>query len=249
MEQAGETQDGPAARARFTGRRRRARWPLLVGIVLLHLLAIIGLVRVFAPDFTASVVEQAASLVTVTVTVPEEPAPPPAPPEPDPGTAGEVGREAVAREVVARPNPKPVQPAPRAASTGRANQSGAREEGAGTGAGGAGEGTGSGAGGQGGGSGIATKPVHVSGQISDARDYPVPSGGRDARLGKSVIIALTVEPDGVPSSCRIYRSSGLPETDQVTCRLALERLRFRAATNGRGEPVRATFYWQQRFFF
>jgi hypothetical protein len=28
----------------------------------------------------------------------------------------------------------------------------------------------------------------------------------------------------------------------------MERLRFRPATNAGGEPVVATFYWQQRFF-
>jgi hypothetical protein len=29
----------------------------------------------------------------------------------------------------------------------------------------------------------------------------------------------------------------------------MERLRFRPATNAAGEPVSATFYWQQKFFF
>ena len=99
------------------------------------------------------------------------------------------------------------------------------------------------------GGGTAAKAVHISGEISNARDYPIPEGGREARIGKSVIIALTVGTDGKPSACRVYRSSGLPETDQVTCRLALERLRFRPAMNGRGEPMVSTFYWQQRFYF
>ena len=67
--------------------------------------------------------------------------------------------------------------------------------------------------------------------------------------GKAVILALTISPDGRAAACRIYRSSGLPETDAVTCRLAMERLRFRPATNAAGDPVSATFYWQQKFFF
>src|SRR5687768_991534 len=124
--------------------RRRPRWGTLTLVVLLHLAALAGLVRVFAPNFTADVIEGATSLVTVTVTTPPEPEPVPEP-EPDAGTAGEEGRQATPREVAApeAPVPRP-QPAPRASSTGAANSAGARDQGQGTGAGGEGEGTGSG---------------------------------------------------------------------------------------------------------
>ena len=67
--------------------------------------------------------------------------------------------------------------------------------------------------------------------------------------GKSVILALSISPEGRATACRIHRSSGLPDTDAVTCRLAMERLRFKPATNAVGDPVTATFYWQQKFFF
>lgn len=235
-----------AADANDPGPLRKPRWGTLTLVVLGHLLAGAALIRVFAPELPAQAIEAVGSLVTVTITAPEEPASA----QPDAGAAGAEGRKATARDTSApearvRPRPTPV---PRAASTGRANDSGARDEGAGTGAGGEGAGTGSGPGGQGSGGG-ATKAVHISGAIDNARDYPIPPGGREARVGKSVIVALTVGTDGRPSACRVYRSSGLPETDQVTCRLALERLRFRPATDGRGEPVVSTFYWQQRFFF
>ena len=65
----------------------------------------------------------------------------------------------------------------------------------------------------------------------------------------AVILALTVDTTGRATACRIYRSSGLPETDEVACRLAKDRLRFRPATNALGEPIVSTFYWQQKFFF
>ncbi len=76
-----------------------------------------------------------------------------------------------------------------------------------------------------------------------------PPGGREVRVGKAVILALTISAEGRAVACRIYRSSGLPDTDAAACRLAMERLRFKPATNGAGEPVSATFYWQQKFFF
>lgn len=232
------------------GTRRKPRWGTLALIVIGHLAAGAALIRAFAPELPAQAIEAVGSLITVTITAPPDPAPLPTA-EPDAGAAGEEGARATPRaasapsaRIAVRPSP-----APRAASTGRANESGAREAGSGTGGGGEGSGTGSGRGGSGPGSGATTRPVHISGSIDDARDYPIPEGGREARVGRSVVIALTVGTDGRPTACRTYRSSGLSETDQVTCRLAVERLRFRPATDVRGEPVVGTFYWQQRFFF
>jgi protein TonB len=223
---------------------RRPRWGTLALVVAGHLVVGAGLIRAFAPQFPAQAIEAVGSLVTVTITTPPDPTPIPST-QPDAGAAAEEGRRATPHEPPIPVRPTPV---PRASSTG-AIASGAGDEGSGAGAGGDGSGSGSGAGGGGQGSGAATKPVLVSGAIDDARAYPVPEGGRENRIGKTVIVALTVGTDGRPSACRTYRSSGLPETDAVTCRLALERLRFRPATNARGEPVVGTFYWQQRFFF
>lgn len=229
-------------------RRRKPRWGTLALVVIGHLVVGAGLIRAFAPEFPRQAIEAVGSMVTVTITAPPDPVVVPTA-EPDAGAAGEEGRRATPREASAPPARIPVRPSPvpPAASTGRANESGARDEGSGTGAGS--EGTGTGAGGSGQGGGAATRPVHVSGAIDNAGDYPIPEGGREARIGKSVIVALTVSTDGRPTACRIYRSSGLPETDRVTCQLAMERLRFRPATDARGEPVVGTFYWQQRFFF
>ncbi len=228
---------------------RRVKLGVIALVAALHLVAILALIRAFAPDFTAQAVETITRTFTVTITAP--PPPPEQQPEPEPaGTAGEAGKKAVPREVQAE-KPKVAlakAPAPRASSTGSADSSGARDSGSGTGAGGNGSGTGSGTGGNGQGGG-ASKPVHISGRIDRAADFPIPPAGRDARIGKAVILALTVSPEGRATACRIYQSSGLPDTDEVTCRLAKERLRFKPALDAAGQPVIGTFYWQQKFFF
>lgn len=227
---------------------RRVKLGVIVLVAVLHLAAILALIRAFAPDFAAQTVATITRTLSVTITAP----PPPEPmQEPVPaGAAGEAGKRAVPREANA-PKPKVEiarAPSPPASSTGSADTSGARDSGSGTGAGGSGSGIGSGTGGNGAGGGVS-KPVHISGRIDRAADFPVPPGGREARIGKAVILALTVSPEGRATACRIYKSSGLPETDEVTCQLARERLRFKPALDAAGQPVTGTFYWQQKFFF
>ena len=230
--------------------RRRPRWGTLIVVALLHVAALAGLVRVFAPDFTAEVIDSATSLVTVTITAPPEPEPTPEPvAEPDPAAAGEEGRKATPREVAApeAPLPRP-QPAPRASSTGSENTAGASEQGQGTGAGGQGEGTGSGGAGSGQGGGGARPLELISGRIDNARDYPTPPGGRQVRRGHDVVIELTVGTDGRVTACRVTDPSPDPEADAITCRLATERFVFRPRLNANGEPVVGIYRWRQRWF-
>ena len=235
----------------FASVSRRPKPGTLVLIVALHAIGIYALAKAFAPQATASVERAVLSTFTVTVETKQYVPPPEPEPEPDAGAAAEEGRKAVPKAVVA-PEPKvvikPNPPAPKASSTGSADTSGAKETGSGTGAGGAGEGTGSGAGGGGQGGGIATMPVHVSGGINNARDYPAPLGGRDARMGTEVIVKVTVGTDGRPSNCSVFKRSPDAEADRITCRLVVERLRFRPATDAAGNPVPAPFYWRQRWF-
>ncbi|KWV91128.1 hypothetical protein [Erythrobacter sp. YT30] len=236
---------------RYGSRKRRIRWPLVLAMVALHLAALYGLARVFAPEMTASVQQQVVSAITVTVSVAEPDPPPAEEPEPDEGAQGDPGKEAVPQPVTAPPAklpPPDPKPAPKASSTGTANQSGARESGDGTGADGSGLGTGSGRSGGGQGNGIASKPVHISGAINNARDYPIPEGGRSARRGTEVIVRVIVGVNGRASQCSIYRASPDPEADAITCQLVVERLRFRPATNRAGIPVPAPYYWRQRWF-
>lgn len=233
----------------FTGRSRKPKLGTLVGIVLLHVAIIYGLARAFAPNAVASVERSVVSAFTVTVETRETPPEPQ--PEPDAGASGEEGKQAVPKPVTRPKPPIPLpttQPAPRATSTGTANSSGARDQGSGTGAGGEGTGTGSGTGGGGQGGGIATRPVLVSGRIDDARDYPTPPGGREARFGTEVIVRVTVGTDGRASNCVVFKPSPDPEADRITCRLVVDRLRFEPATDAAGNPVAAPFYWRQRWF-
>lgn len=229
--------------------RRRPRWGTLALVVLLHVLALLGLARAFAPDFTAEVVQQAASVLTVTITTPKEEETPPAEPEPDEGASGKEGRKATPRETAA-PKPKlPVRqdpPAPRVTSMGAETQSGARETGNGTGGASTGAGTGSGRAGSGQGNG-GRKLEKIAGDINSARDYPRKT--RDLRIGQSVTILLTVGPDGLVSNCRVTEPSPDPEADRITCRLASERFRFRPATDARGEPIVGRYAWRQRWFY
>ena len=187
--------------------------------------------------------------VTQTFDVPlEKPQPSPSPTAPEPaGASGEEGRKAVARPVIAKARvPSRKELAPPVASTGRDNASGSSDKGAGTGGGGEGQGTGSGLSGTGSGGGLARQAEKIAGDIRSTRDYPV--GSQEERIGKRVVILLTVAADGRVSDCRIYRPSGVPEADAVTCRLARERFRFRPATDASGNPIVSTYGWEQRWF-
>ena len=110
-----------AANDNFAGTSRRPKPGTLALILLLHVLAIYGLAKAFAPQATAFVEEAVLSSVTVTVETKQYTPPPEPELEPDPGEAGEEGRKAVAKAIVA-PEPKvvvkPNPPAPRASSTG-----------------------------------------------------------------------------------------------------------------------------------
>ncbi len=235
----------------FVARPRRLRWPLIAGIVVLHVAALYGLARALAPDFTAAVEREVVSAFSIPPPAPPAPPPPENRSEPDEGAHGAPGREAVAQPVAAQPPRVRVRedrPLPRAASTGTAVRSGAAEAGEGTGAAGAGLGTGSGNSGSGRGGIAVSKPVHISGSIDNARDFPVPAGGRAARRGTEVIVRVVVGTDGRARDCAVYRPSPDPEADRITCRLVETRLGFRPAMDANGNPVAAPFYWRQQWF-
>ncbi|WP_234033135.1 energy transducer TonB [Erythrobacter rubeus] len=237
-------------KTRYSSPLRRPRWWLIMLIILLHVAALYGLARALAPEFTSSVEDTVVSAFTVTVTAPPDPPPPENQPEPDEGAQGDPGQQAVPQPVTAPETPIEQQPVPlpQASSTGTATRSGAREAGDGTGA--AGSGTGTGSGNRGGGQGgvAVSKPVHISGSIDNARDYPIPEGGRSARRGTEVIVRVVVGVDGRARQCSVYRASPDPEADRITCQLVENRLRFRPAQDANGNPVPAPFYWRQRWF-
>lgn len=229
---------------------------IVIVIALLHVGVILGLIRAFAPDFTATVVRNVTSAFTVTVTTPT-PTPPPPPPTPskqdrpqeEEGAAAPPGKKATPKEVSA-PKPMIVLPkvtAPQVAATGNDNRSGASVSGDGTGAAGQGAGTGAGGSGSGtGGGGGGTPAEKIRGDINSARDYP--RSGAELRLGDSVVIVLTVGTDGRPKACRVARPSKDPQAGPVTCELAMKRFRFRPAKDAQGKPIETTYGWQQRWF-
>ena len=234
----------------YSSAKKKLDWKLVVAIIVFHVLVLFGLARALAPDFTASAIENVTNMVTVTVRTIEEPEPEPsiAPPQPDEGAAGDEGREATPREVIAPENPLPrPSPAPRATSTGAANSSGAREEGDGTGAGGDGDGTGSGRRGSGTGGAVAVGPSVRSGQIDAATDFPIPEGGRESRFGKSVTVHFIVTTDGRARNCRVVNTQVDAATTALVCPLVVERMRFNPETAADGTPVEAAYGWRQDF--
>lgn len=225
----------------------RTRLGVVVVVALLHVVVLLGLVRAFAPDFTAQISKTVLSTFSVTVTTPP-PAPEPSK-QPEPaGAAAEAGKKAAARDVkAAQPKVELARaPAPKAASTGSANSSGAKDAGTGTGAGGQGAGTGSGTGGNGPGGGLTRKVEKIAGEINSAKDYPRETRG--LRKDDHVIVVITVSAEGTPTACRVHRPSKDAQANAITCALALQRFRFRPATDAQGNPVAATYGWRQRWY-
>jgi len=228
----------------------RARIGVIVAIVAIHIVLAIALVHAFGG---VRALADRVGLGPVLVAM----APPAAPPPPPgkavtshahEGASGAAGKRASADQVVAAPPriPIPTPPAAPVAGTGSETRSGAGASGEGTGGSSAGAGTGSGGGGNGSGGRYAkTRPVKIDGDLVEA-DYP--KAGRAKRLGTAVIVVLTVGADGRVSDCDVHQPSGDPDADAVTCKLARQRFRFTPAVDQNGDPIEATYGWQQRFF-
>jgi protein TonB len=165
------------------------------------------------------------------------PPPPPVPPPPAPKAheakreAGAPARKAEATPVVAPkpklPVPSPIPAAP-IAGRGSAPSSGAAASGTGTGAGGSGDGPG------GGGDYSKFTPARLVRNLSRG-DYRELTGGRMPE--GAAMVAIRVEPSGLPSNCRVIRSSGDSSVDAGLCPLLVARLRFRPALNDQGRPI------------
>ena len=166
------------------------------------------------------------------------PPPPPAPPPkpaPRPHTAKKpAGAPAPKAEPspVAAPQPRiqlpfPV-PAAKVAGSGSASTSGAGAAGNGTGAGGSGNGTG------GGGDTSRFTPARLVRNLTRG-DYRSIAAGR-MPSGRAMV-SLRVEPSGIPSNCRVVRSSGDAAVDAGLCPLIEAQLRFDPARDDQGRPI------------
>lgn len=225
----------------------RRRFGVIVLVTALHLLVGVALVKGLA---AAGVISDPFETVEAFNVPLPPPSPSPSPAATGDEAAGKAAPEAArarAKEAAAPQAriPAKARPAPPAASTGNEDRSGAGTAGIGSGGGGAGSGTGSG--GSGTGAGGGARPVEkIAGDINSIRDYP--RAGREARIGNAVTIELRVGTDGRARDCRVITSSGDPEADRITCRLATERFRFRPRLDASGQPVEAVYRWRQRFF-
>ncbi len=229
---------------------RRQRGAVVAIVVVIHLALLVLIVRGLGG--VSAVLTDVG--ITSAYNVPlDPPAPSPSPakdvPSNEPeGAEGAAGKKAKATQIVAKPARIPTRAAPAApaASTGNDTRAGASLVGSGTGGGAGGLGTGNGGSGNGaGGRQIAQKAVKIAGDITSTRDYS--REGREARAGKQVIVMLQVGTDGRVTHCSIYKASGDPQADATTCRLAMERFRFRPALDQTGASVESTYGWQQRW--
>jgi protein TonB len=217
----------------YTGTAERPeRAKAIAAVVAVH----IALAAVILTGLNGRVVSAAVeTLKTFDVRLPPPPPPPPPPPATKPHQmkkpAGAPAKKAEPTPVVAPqpriPLPSPI-PAAKIAGTGSASTSGAGSSGTGTGAGGSGNGSG------GGGDYSKFTPARLVRNLTRG-DYQQLAAGRMPE-GRAMV-ALRVEPSGLPSNCRVVRSSGDGVVDGGLCPIVVSRLRFRPALDDQGRPI------------
>lgn len=165
--------------------------------------------------------------------------PPPKPPPPPPvheqrsrasapkaaSTAKPGGPAGPVKQAAPKIPDAPIVTRPQASGGGSSGSGESFGSGSGGGSGGAGEGEGDDGG---------TDLEQIAGEIRSS-DYP-----REALrqgIGGRVQFRFTVGPSGRVTDCAITRSSGSAELDSTTCRLVMERFRYRPSTDSRGRPI------------
>jgi len=212
---------------------RPDRAKAIAAVIAVH----VGLAAIILTGLNVRLVSQAVErLITINIKEPPPPSvkrPPPAPkPQQAKKPAGAPAPKTEPSPVVA-PRPKLPLPSPitaaKVAGTGSASSSGAGTSGTGIGAGGSGNGPG------GGGTDYSRfTPARLVRNLSRG-DYRLIAG--DRMPAGAAMVSLLVQPSGLPSNCRILRSSGDPSVDSGLCPLITERLRFRPALDDQGRPV------------
>ena len=225
----------PAYAERRRTTRPRERVTALVAVVLVQLAIGFVLLSGLRVDVRRPG-EFVQQLVNVTLA---KPPPPPTPVVIRPAKRAELrdtpAPKAKPDKLGASPGPAPTHAPPSVAPVVAVKPS-AAPSGGGTGTGPAlGSGAGGGAGGSGyGGGGGGTDLEQIAGEIT-RRDYPRRLA--DAGIGGMVGISFRVEPTGFVSRCTVTRSSGVPELDALTCRLIVQRFRYRPSTDRYGRPI------------
>jgi protein TonB len=133
------------------------------------------------------------------------------------------------------PAKPPVAAAP-VPGQGAAPTAGAALAGTGTGAGGSGSGRGGGGSG-----GTGFTPAQKITKIPDNQYRRIRS--ISGMASGSVGLNIRVGADGVPSNCRIARTSGNAQVDALLCQLTLTWVRFRPARDPQGRAVAQELTW------
>ncbi len=214
--------------------RPRERIVALAAVVLVQALLALVLLRGLRVEFTHPI-DAVQRLIAITL---DKPPPPLEPVQ----AAHERHREAAPTAEPDKPGGSPgPQPAhaPPSVTPVIAVQPTTAPSGGGSGTGpAAGAGAGGGTGGNGyGDGGGGTELEQIAGEITP-RDYP--RHLRDAGIGGVVGLSFRVEPTGLVSRCTVTQSSGVPELDALTCRLIVQRFRYRPSTDRYGRPIADT---------
>ncbi|HEY0596635.1 energy transducer TonB [Sphingopyxis sp.] len=83
------------------------------------------------------------------------------------------------------------------------------------------------------------EPATFPGSWATNDDYPA-RAMREEREGTTGF-QLTIGADGLPSACDIISSSGHGDLDATTCRLVMERARFKPGRDAKGKPTGGTY--------
>lgn len=222
--------------AAYQGTVRNDRAKALAGVLLVH----IALGAIILSGLNVRNVQQVVETLK-TFDINQEPPPPPQRPPPrqqaerakeEEGAAGKKAEPSpivVPKPKIVLPANPPVAAAP-VAGTGSASSAGAALSGTGTGAGGSG--TGRGGGGTGDFSGFTPARLVRNLNRGDYRDL---TGGR-LPYGRAMV-SLMLDTSGLPTDCRVTRSSGDQTVDSGLCPLISRRLRFRPAMDAQGRPI------------
>ncbi|WP_022681481.1 energy transducer TonB [Sphingobium bisphenolivorans] len=149
-------------------------------------------------------------------------------------------KEVVAETAVVAPAPivtLPAQPlaaaSPPPTLTVGSGSGGEGETGSGSGSGGSGAGGGGDGEGSGGGGGEFSRARQTGGRFRNA-DFPdeLRGAGR-VKIG----VRYAINPSGRVDQCDVIEGSGYPEVDTMTCRIIMERYRFRPARDPDGYAV------------
>ena len=216
--------------------RPRERAYALAAVVLVQLALGLILLRGFHVDVSRPG-DMVQRLIAVTLAKP--PPPPPVEPLPRPRPRPEAAPKAAPEKLGGSPGPGPAH-APPSVTPVVAVKPTAAPSGGGIGTGpaiGAGAGGGTGGNGYGAAEGGGTDLEQIAGEITP-RDYPRHLA--NSGVGGVVGVSFRVEPTGLVSRCTVTQSSGVPELDALTCRLIVQRFRYRPSTDRHGRAIADT---------